>query len=185
MKLLPLRAHKLSFSYSEAEDRLLVLADGQGGERVTILVTRRLTARLLNALASLLERSSATARQAPSPLRDDVVLLEHQGAVQAAARQVASAPKPTSAPAPVSVPEAPPQLLLPPTLLAAIDVKTKPSHFSLTFRDARLTLATCDLTRAELHRVVQVLLIKMDEVDWNIRVEATWLGAGQISTVVN
>jgi hypothetical protein len=69
--------------------------------------------------------------------------------------------------------------------LVAIDVKTKPAHFSLAFRDARLTLATCDLTRAELHRVVQVLLTKVGEADWNIRVEATWLGAGQMTTVVN
>jgi hypothetical protein len=174
---LPLRAHKLSFSYSEAEDRLVLIMDSREGQRVSVLMTRRLTIRLLNALASLLERSSPMARQAPSPLRDDVVLLEHQGAIQAGARQAAVPP--------ASAPEPPPQLLLAPTLLSAVDISTKPSHFSLTFRDARLTLATCDVTRAELHRVVQGLLTKVGETDWNIRVEAAWLGAGQQSMVVN
>jgi hypothetical protein len=182
MELLPLRAHKLSFSYSEEEDRLVLLVDSRGGQRVSILVTRRLTMRLLNALASLLERSSPTARQAPSPLRGDVVLLEHQGAVQAGARQTVAA---VASPPPAAVPEPPPQLLLAPTLLTAVDISTKPSHFSLTFRDARLTLATCDVTRAALHRVVQGLLTKVGEADWNIRVDATWLGAGQQSMVVN
>lgn len=177
---LPLQAHALSFSYSEAEDRLVLCVDSQEGQRLTILATRRLTARLLNALASLVERSSLVARQAPLPLRDDVVLLEHQGALQAA-RQAAAASPPRPAPSPAPSP------LLPPALLAAVDVRTKPAHFSLTFRDSQQALATCDVTRAELHRLIQALLTKVAEADWGIRVEASWLGAGQQqqSTLVN
>lgn len=179
MKGIPIRARSISFLYSGTEDRLVLLVDSRGRQRVSILVTRRLVSRLLNALASLLERSSLAARQAPYPLRGDVVLLEHQGAVQAGAQQAATAPPPASAPEPQ------PQLLLVPTLLTAIDISTKPSHFSLTFRDARQALVTCDLTRAELHRVVKALLAKVSEADWAVRVDAAWLEAGQQSTVFN
>jgi hypothetical protein len=175
---LPIQAHTLSFSYNNAEDRLILCVDSHEGQRVTILATRRLVARLLNALASLVERSSLVARQAPSSLRDDVVLFEHQGALQAA-RQAAAAPS-------RSEPPLVPCSLLPPALLAAVDVKTKPSHFSLIFRDSRQALATCDVTRAELHRMIRTLLTKVGEADWGIGVDASWLGAGQQqSAVVN
>lgn len=173
---LPLQAHTLSFSYSEVEDRLLLCVDSREGQRLTILATRRLTARLLNALASLVERSSLVARQAPSPLRDDVVLFEHQGALQGGRQAAAAPPSPAlSSPAPPPTPLP----LLPPALLAAVEVRTKPSHFSLTFRDSQRALATCDVTRAELHRLIQALLTKVADADWGIRVEASWLGAGQ------
>jgi hypothetical protein len=179
MEDVPIMAHRISFLYSAAEDRLVLLVDSRSRQRIGVFVTRRLVSRLLNSLASLLERSSLAARQAPYPLRGDVVLLEHQGAVQAGARQAAAAPSPASAPEPQ------PQLLLAPTLLTAIDISTKPSHFSLTFRDARQALVTCDLTRAELHRVVKTLLAKVSEADWAVRVDAAWLEAGQQSTAFN
>jgi hypothetical protein len=174
---LPLRAHKLSFSYIEAEDRLVLSADGRGGERVTLLITRRLTARLLNALASLLERSNPRARQAPSPLRGDVVLLEHQAAIQAPSQTTLAPSGP--------VPGAPPRHLVPPALLTAVDVRNRASHFSLAFRDARQPLVTCDLTRVELHRVVQLMLTKVTEAGWCISVDASWLGLEQQSVTIN
>jgi len=71
----------LSLSYNIAEDRLIIIATGQNKARLALLLTRRLTERLINGLAALLEKSSVVAARAPAELRGDVVLLEHQVAL--------------------------------------------------------------------------------------------------------
>ena len=78
---LPIAASQLTFAYSESEDRLTLLARDAAGGAVHVLLTRRLTERLINGLAQLLEQSSPLAQTAPADLRSDIILMEHQDAL--------------------------------------------------------------------------------------------------------
>ncbi|WP_164550267.1 hypothetical protein, partial [Devosia equisanguinis] len=79
MPILPVSG--LTIAYSAVEDRLVVWLRGQEQQLVPLLFTRRLSALLINGLAGILARSSPAAAQAPAALRDDVILMEHQGAM--------------------------------------------------------------------------------------------------------
>ena len=179
---LPIKATSLTFSYSEAEDRLVVLASNPTGAKIGLLLTRRLTGRLINGLAGILEKSSVAASHAPAEMRDDVVLLEHQGAIsdKGTQEQTKSAPD-TDAP---PLTQQPVQIQT--VHIQSIDVSVKPTLFEIVLKDGRLQpIVALDIGRAELHRVLALLTRKAEEADWDIRIEAGWLEPGQTSLTLN
>jgi len=159
----------ISLGYSQSEDRL-VLWIGSGEGAPTLHLTRRLTGMLLNGLAGILARSSAMAAQAPADLRDEVVMMEHQGATTAAGPVPAD---PASLPPPA-----------PPILVQTVNITTHTTSFSLVLRTGEDTeVASLRLSRAELHRVIELLRRQSDVAGWALPVDAGWLApvSGQVT----
>lgn len=181
---LPVKATSLTFKYSEPEDRLAVLASEPAGGKIGLVLTRRLIGRLINGLAGILEKSSLAASYAPAEMRDDVVLLEHQGAISSKGappqeRQSVTDMDPARSPAqePVQVQT---------VHIQSIDISVKPAHFELALKDGKLQpIVAMNIGRPELHRVLDMLTRKAEEADWNIRIEAKWLEPGQTSVSLN
>lgn len=160
--------HSLSVLYSENEDRLVLLLETQG-VTVRLLLTRRLTGGLINALADVLAQASPGARQAPLGMRESVVLFEHHEAVQAGVRQKATAGK-----APPHQASASP--LLPPILVTVVDISKKADSFALTFK-APQPITAFKLSLPELHQVLDLLRGKALAAQWSLNIEAGWLDA--------
>jgi hypothetical protein len=174
---LPIKATSLTFTFNETEDRLVVLASNSAGAKIGLLLTRRMTGRLINGLAGILEKSSLTASHAPAEMRGDVVLLEHQGAISdtGAHERIKSAPDIDAL-----------QVAQQTVHIESIDVSVKLTHFEIVLQDGRLqSIVDLAVGRAELHRVLALLKHKSGEADWNIRIDAGWLEPGQTSLTLN
>jgi hypothetical protein len=180
----PFQAKSLTFAYSLPEDRLVLLVVGAKGEKIALLVTRRLTGRLINGLAGILEKSSPAVSRAPAEMREDVVLLEHQEAVSGRTSQEPSASAAT-ADSPEEAGQGAPSAQIKSALLTAIDVSTKPTHFELALKSGDSIVAGFNATRHELHRTLSMLKTKAQEADWNLSLEASWLGSDQSMMVIN
>ena len=154
----------IRIGYIEIEDR--VLAEFINADRkVTYLITRRMMRRVINGIAQLLARSSRAMARAPIDVKAEVLILEHQSAVQATA---ASADSP--GPQPAAEPPGPP-----PELLSKIDIETHQRLFRLTFTSHGATAQKLDLSRSELHRLLASLHKLAHSAAWNLEDEVDWL----------
>jgi len=168
----------LSIAYNEKEDRLLLTLSAKD-VRLRLLLTRRLAGGLINALADLLAKTSPGAQQASQDVRESMVLFEHHDAVQAAARRNAA----TGAQPKVDA-TAPPKLL-PPVLLAAVDIGRKGERFTLVFKGPQQALASFLASRHELHQVLDMLRSKTVSAGWALSIDAGWLDAGAAKLRMN
>jgi hypothetical protein len=160
-------ATSITLSYSEVEDR--VFADASDG-RITerLILTRRISRRLLSAFVNLLERSSATAKRAPLDMRNDVIALEHLSAVSQPPEKGAPA-KAGPNPAPVEVRAA--------VVLTKVDVQVLPRAFRLVFHSAREPVASLTINRLKFHKLLAALDRFATTAEWNIRDPSEWLDA--------
>lgn len=170
---LPLLTVSLRFAYSEPEDRLTLLATDVLNHAVHVALTRRLTERLVNGLAYLLEQSSAVAVQAPAEMRDDIILMEHQTALFGQG-EAAAGPEPAS--------DTPLQA---PRLVTALDVTLTPTTFEIVMRAAETALVHLSLNRLQVHQLVEVLSQRAAEAGWAIAVGAAWMEPGQTKIILN
>lgn len=173
-------AQTLSLVYIEKEDRLL-LTLGAKEVRLRLLLTRRLTGGLINALADLLVKTSPGAKQASKDVRESMLLFEHHEAVQAAARRNAAG----AAKAKAETDAAAPPKLLPPVLLAAVDIGRKGERFTLVFKGPQQALASFQASRHELHQVLDLLRSKTLSAGWALSIDAGWLDAGAAKLRMN
>lgn len=176
---LPILATRLQFAYNEPEDRLTLVAVDAKAQGVHVALTRRMTDRLINGLARLLEQSSAVAVQAPAELRADIILMEHQDALYGHEEAGQASASPEDRPGAV-IPNFPA-----PRLATTIDVTVTPTTFEMRVRDEKVPLIALSLTRLEVHRVVETLSQRAEAAGWNIAVDATWLELGQTEIVFN
>lgn len=160
-----------------------MLASVPKREKIGLLLTRRMTGRLINGLAGILDKSSMAAIHAPAEMRDDVILLEHQGAIsdRDTHQQSVDTDPDTDAP---HVAQQSTQIQT--VLIQSIDISVKPTLFEIVLKDGKpQPIVAIDIGRAELHRVLDTLTRKADEADWDIRIEAKWLESGQTSLTLN
>lgn len=164
---------QVSLGYSSKEDRLVMwLGSGEGAQ--ALFVTRRLCALLINGLAGILARSSPVAAQAPVAMRNDIVLMEHQGAMAAAAIQPASSE---------SLPPVSP-IASAPMLVETVNITTTPNSFRLTFRPSPDAAGpTLELSRSDLHLVLELLKRQSELAEWSLPLDPGWLttAAGQVT----
>lgn len=175
--------HAVRFTvlFHEAEDRLLVLASDAKGGQEGLVLTRRLTARLINGFATILERSNIAASTAPDELRNDIVLMEHQGAL-AGSELLAPVGEPqTQAPAASTGGK----VQIRPRLVTSVDVKTNPTDFHMVLKAAGGLPVAVVLNRLDLHRIVELLRQKAEAAGWNLQIEADWLGDDQGQLTLN
>lgn len=186
MASLPIRAVQLSVRYDRVEDRLLVLAMDAAGKSATMFMTRRLTTFLINELAKLLEKSSFQARQAPVEHRDDVIMFEHQGALQKIDQQGMAHRKDQSGQGPKSV-DIGTGVKIPPSpheLVQSIEITTKPTVFEILIKGSK-PLASMVLKRSELHQIVEMFRQKADAAGWQIQIDIPWLAPQESVFVIN
>lgn len=166
---------QVSLGYSAKEDRLVLwLGSGEGAR--SLFLTRRLCALLINGLAGLLARSSSVAAQAPADMRNDIVLMEHQGAMAAASVRPAS---PESLP-PVSATASAPMLV------ETVNITTTPDNFRLVFRPSPEGAGPeVALSRSDLHLVLEMLKRQTDLAEWNLPIAPGWLTTASGQVTVN
>ncbi|MBX9930315.1 MAG: hypothetical protein K2Y56_02055 [Methylobacterium sp.] len=173
--VLPIVARQLTFAYNEPEDRLTLLAGDTLGQSIHVLMTRRLTERLINGLAQLLEQSSPLAQTAPADLRNDIILMEHQDALFG-----------RTEPGPAVTDAIEPANAAPPThLILAIDVAVMPQTFEIGLRAGAAFLIRLSLDRHSVHRLVEALSQRAEAAGWNLVLGAPWLEPGQTQIVLN
>lgn len=166
-----LDATTLTVGYDETEDRLLMTCRAAGGEAVTLLLTRRITRRLLAGFAGVLARSSPTLGRTPAELRAEVIVLEHLGALAGAGAVLPEAgpPGPEAGPA---ADGGRPAI----KLVTKVDLQTLPDRFLLVFHDAESALVRLAARRPEFHRLLSLLDRHAAAAEWSIRGDAGWLG---------
>jgi hypothetical protein len=170
----PTRSLKLG--YDPTQDRLsLVLTDGTEPS-IDLRLTRRFTQILLNGLAGIVERSSKIASQAPAEMRDDVILMEHQRALN---------PSGTPRNATSWLPAMTRSKALPARLVSGVKVSVKPSRFELTIEADNEAVVTLPLDRLQLHRLLEQFKQHAEFADWKINIEAAWMEPEQTELVIN
>jgi hypothetical protein len=166
-------AKQLTIGFSETEDRLVVLASDGPAKGVALALTRRLTGRLINGLATMLERSSPVATTAPAEVRDDIILMEHQGALTGTGEGARG----TGASASV-------QIKAVPRLVTKITITSTPADFRMALFGPDIDSVGLTLSRTDLHRVVEALKRKAEAADWHIQIDASWLDPDQSDIVL-
>lgn len=172
-------AVRLTLLFLESEDRLLLLAANGNGAQEGLVLTRRLTARLINGLAALLERSNVAASTAPEDLKNDIVLMEHQGAL--AGTEAASSE--TAGKAAV-MPENS-MARIPQRLVNTVNIKTNPADFHIVLQAPGGVPVATAMNRLDLHRLVELLKRKSETAGWNLQIDAAWLGDDHAEFTIN
>jgi hypothetical protein len=131
-------------------------------------LTRRLVARLLNAMAEVLAKSSIPASRAPADLRDSLVLFEHQDVLAGATAQQST----------TTAADATPPRAGPFHLVNAVNITTRPTVFQLGFVSTDGARFAVTLGRPDLHRVLEMLLRQSAAADWAISLDAEWINIG-------
>ena len=188
----PSPAASVSVVYHSAEDRLLFVVTGADNLKRAIMVTRRLTIRLIDGFAHLLDRTSSAAQEAPEWARSDMIMFEHQGAlakVQAPSAASVTAPGAVTQKKPMSdtvagagsAAKTPPL----PILMDAVDIKIKPKSFLLTLKSGGQAVSHMEVGRGDLHRFLALLRRKCDEADWRVVNQTKWLDLDAGSMTLN
>jgi hypothetical protein len=162
----------IRIGYIENEDRVLVEFINPDS-KATVLFTRRMMRRVIHGIASLLARSSRAMARAPVDVKLEVLIIEHQSAIQAAEANAPGAGGSTVPPDPVADGAAVP--VPDPDLLIKIDIQTLQRVFHLTFAGQAGTIQVLDLSRPELHRLLASLHKLAHSAGWNIEDEVGWL----------
>jgi hypothetical protein len=177
-------APALSFGYSEVEDRL-VLTIHRKGVSAALLLTRRLSWLLINGLARILERSSAIVSQVPAEFRDDMILLEHQKAIQFKPQSVPPSQGATDDPKAHAARPRPVGGDAPPNLVLSVGITIRPKNFGLVFKGKSGPLVQIEVSRPELHRILEIFKRRATAARWNLTIEASWLEPDQTELVIN
>jgi hypothetical protein len=184
---------QLAFAYDQREDRLLLtVATGIIGpdgriepqQAHDVLVTRRLAGRLIDGFASLLERTSAVAAKAPADMREDIILLEHQGAIAPGKPRAESAAPDPDQDQDQDHDRVPPARQFS-GLLDAIDIGIRPTSFELALKTGGTVVTHFAVTRVELHRILEILSRHAENAGWNLTPQASWMAPGETSITLN
>ena len=172
----------LACGYSPQEDRLVLTVTDKETSR-SIHFTRRLTSKLINALAHILERSNEVVGKVPAGLRDDVFLLEH---IQALGRRSAARDQQTAARADSGRPvAATPARTRTAHLAVKMTIAPTPPGFHLVLFGRSGPLLQARMNRAELHRFLELFRGHAEAAGWNLVMESTWLQSEQSDVVIN
>ncbi len=168
--------------YSPQEDRLVLTVSDSDASR-SIHFTRRLTSKLINALAHILERSNEVVGKVPAALRDDVILLEH---IQALGRRSPARNPPTGAqPGSSGTAAGAPARARTAHLAVKMTIAPTPPGFHLVLFGRSGPLLQARMNRAELHRFLELFRGHADKAGWNLVMESAWLQSEQSDVVIN
>lgn len=171
----------LACGYSPQEDRLVLTVSDKEASR-SIHFTRRLTSKLVNALAHILERSNEVVGKVPAALRDDVILLEHiQALGRASKAQKPVAPQTDAARAAAGAPARTRSA----HLAVKVTIAPSPPGFHLILFGRSGPLLQARMNREELHRFLELFRGHAETASWNLIMESAWLQSEQSDIVIN
>jgi len=165
-----LQAAQLSFGYSEAEDRISLRVLAPEGRILNILLTRRITRRLLAGLTDILARSSPILGRVSTDDRIEVMVLEHLGALSTLKPPSTTEGVPTP-----SVSQPSPMAEMESVLATRVHVQTLSDRFVLQLEATDGPRAEARLSRSEFHRLLSALDQYAERAEWNLKAETGWL----------
>jgi hypothetical protein len=160
----------ITFSFNEAEDRILLHCTLGDKSQTTLQLTRRLTGPLLEKLANLLLKTSDMAASLPVKLQEEVIMMEHTRALA----HIAALAEPSGGRSAFESEEKPPAR----HLLTRIDFQPQPERCTLQFfcNGSEQALTAITFNRAQLHWFVDTLDRFALRADWEIRpYQRDWL----------
>jgi hypothetical protein len=175
---------RLDIGFSDMEDRLLLSLNTAGHGVRNVLITRRMMRVLLENYANVLKRTSETASHAPVEARDEVLRMEHVGALASMADAAPDAAQPT----PDGQDGGAPGAVAPPHMWLAVEIKMQmaASVILIAFfgqcrngpdgdSSVNEPIAAMTLNRPDAHRVLDLLVRKSKEAGWGLDHYAAWL----------
>jgi hypothetical protein len=155
----------MRMGFLDTEDRLLmdfVYPD----ETLSMLATRRVIRRAIQAVADLLARSSPVLARVPASHKTEMLVWEHLSALQIEEGEADGG----AAGQPGLGHSAPPW-----QVLVKLDIATEPTFFSLRFEGRGGAVATMAMSRAELHRLLASLRQLARHAEWDLDTGIGWL----------
>jgi len=172
----------LDMGFNAQEDRVIMIARTIAGGRRVIFVTRRMMAQLLGHSAELMTRPSPAAARAPSAQRNEVLQMEHVGALTTPP----ASPPPAAASNPEAGLPASDQPLESAHLVTEIRMQVTESQLMIGFMGQRRnaagadeqlidTIAAATMDRAEAHRFLAMLNDRARDAEWGLEGLCPWL----------
>lgn len=160
----------IRMGFLDSEDRLLV--DFIFPEKsVTLLITRRITRRIIQGLAQILGSSNSKLARVPEQHKTEMLIWEHLSATQPG-----SGGGDKNADAPDRVPG-------PWPLLARLDIVQRTDGFHLRFEAYNGSVALLLMTREAIHRLVASLRQLARHAQWDLDSEVAWLAEADAPTI--
>ncbi|HYC02731.1 MAG TPA: hypothetical protein VED40_05525 [Azospirillaceae bacterium] len=166
----PMLARTITFSYDEGEDRVLVNCKAEDPERLeTLMLSRRMVRNILRTCAGILAQSSERAGRTPSGYREDVLAMEHLGAVASSSQHQSSLPPMQAVPT---------QEVEHRHLVLQLDIDSRADGgYMLRFHDRTGMCVATGVTRVEMHHVLDALVGLSRRGEWGLDAEAGWLAS--------
>lgn len=159
-----LAALHLDLRYDIEADRLLLTA--RSDERgIDFHLTRRMTRHLLSGTLDLMMKTSDVVARSGPDHRADVLLFEHTSALE-----VTPGPTPT----PPAIMQAQVQAALLPVLARRVDIELNREGMKLSLWGATHLEAWIHLARGQGHQLIDMLLLKVREAEWDLA-ELSWM----------
>lgn len=171
-----IEAKRITFGYHDVEDRLRLVCSNEEKSRC-LLLTRRITRRLLSSFAKVLATSSAAAARAPAAVRQEVLVLEHFSSLHDETGHGKMQDGPTETPP--DAPPPPPPVDLGTAVVWKVDVTIEPRLFKLVFHSTEEALVSLTLTRGDFHKLLSLLDHLAETAEWDIAAEAGWLSGAE------
>jgi hypothetical protein len=161
-----LKFQSLTVRYEAAEDRIVILGSHPKATQI-LLLTRRLTFGLLNALSKQIQQTQGDQRLAQAGLQDELLSMKHARALNRIREAQVDR---------VVVTESPERL--PTRLLTQIEISERPQGRLLIFKDAAGEIARMALDTAQLHWFVGRLATHSRTAGWGNPIPVPgWLDA--------
>ena len=174
------RARGLGAGFSVIDDRLVLLARTVKDDVRTVMLTRRILRALLDNYVRILRDTSPAAARAPAPHREEVLHMEHLGALNE------SLPGANDAD---GSDEASKAVIENPFLVVDVILQPKDELFLLGFLGVPLSaggaweptspqpIIAVSLTRGDAHRFLSLLIRKSKEAGWDLADRYGWLAS--------
>ncbi len=162
----------IRMGFLEQDDRLLV-DFVYPASTITVLVTRRITRRMIQGLAQILATSNAAMARVPAPHKTEMLIWEHLSSLHPASGGGEGGGPPEQ-------PHRPPA---PWPLLLRLDITPMSTAFTLRFESMDGAVASIDMNRGELHRLLASLRQLARHGGWDLDAEVGWLVEADSPTV--
>jgi hypothetical protein len=145
----------VSFSYAVTEDRIVAVVNAGDSDAWSCWLTRRLVLALLDRAEEFLVTTSALMKQAPSEVRDELIVFEREAAMASTARKMSSTP-----------PDVLTQRATAAELAERLTISSQADRFRVELHGVKEDGAAGVFARAELQRFFQMLQAQAAKADW-------------------
>jgi hypothetical protein len=165
-------ATKLDVGINRVEDRIVLIAETRGHGRRAAWLTRRLLRLLLDRYAEVIAGSSPTAAQAPPGQRDEVLQMEHVGALEAGSDAEDDDTAERTAPSGHYLVTDARMQVRGGNILLALDGVTRSAEGPNG--DSRQPVYAMILDRTHAHKILALLRDKGEEAAWDLPEPSAW-----------